>query len=133
MGQCYIMLMGMLVGSRQDRVVVACVQVATEWLFACPKDVLDRHLHGSTPASPVAHAQDRVTTPRRVGLTVRHHPAPVHVSTGPCSAPAREYISCAQRTQYVRRACSPLMHEHSISPLLRSWQSFSMSTMVQHR
>jgi len=48
-------------------------QVATEWLFACPKDVLDRHLHGSTPASPAAHAQDRVTTPRRVGLTVSHH------------------------------------------------------------
>ena len=43
------------------------------------------------------------------------------------SAPAREYISCAQRTQYVRCACSPLIHEHSISPLLRSWQSFSMS------
>ena len=69
----YALLIGMLMGSRQDIAVIVYVQVATEWLFACPKDVLDRHLHGSTPASPVAHAQDRVTTPRRVGLTVCRH------------------------------------------------------------
>ena len=47
--------------------------MATEWLFACPKDVMDRHLHGSAPSSPVAQPQDSVTTPRRVGLTVGVH------------------------------------------------------------
>lgn len=49
-------------------------QVATDWLFSCPEDVLDKLLHGSGPGTPMrcADAPDDapVLKPRRVALQV---------------------------------------------------------------
>lgn len=44
------------------------MQVASEWLFSCPDDKLDRLLHGSGPATPHSEEADDapVLAPRRV-------------------------------------------------------------------
>ena len=48
--------------------------MASEWLFTCPDDVLDKLLHGSGPGTPQARdeaADDApVLAPRRVTLQV---------------------------------------------------------------
>ena len=52
------------------------MQVASEWLYTCPDDVLDRLLHGSGPGTPHSDAADDapVLAPRRVTTLQVHQP-----------------------------------------------------------
>ena len=72
---------------------VSSVQVATEWLFSVPQDVLDKHV-SSDPNTPT-HDEDRhqekpveekrVTAPRRVPLQACHSGSPSIIQCNPGS------------------------------------------------
>lgn len=50
--------------------------MASEWLYTCPDDVLDRLLHGSGPGTPHSDVADDapVLAPRRVTTLQVHQP-----------------------------------------------------------
>ncbi len=78
-------------------------QVASDWLFSCPEDVLKKLLHGSGPGTPMRRVDlpddAPVLKPRRV--TLQAPPAPPLLFTADVSsACSSTVLSCCCGPQY---------------------------------